>query len=50
MEKRAKRQKVLERESKKFSEHHREIKKKGYIKAGKERAHRLNASEGGGRR
>ena len=50
LEKRAKRQKVLERESKKFSEHHREIKKKGYIKAGKERAHRLNASEGGGRR
>ena len=45
VEKKAKRQKVMEREKAKFAEHHREIKKKGYIKAGKERASRLhNAS------
>jgi hypothetical protein len=44
VEKRAKRQKVMEREKAKFAEHHREAKKKGYIKAGKERAQRLRSA------
>jgi ribosome biogenesis protein BMS1 len=44
MEKRAKRRKIMERDKKKFAEHHRETKKKMYIKKGKERMSRLNAS------
>ncbi len=44
MEKRAKRRKIMEREKKKFAEHHRETKKKMYIKKGKERMSRLNPS------
>lgn len=42
MEKRAKKRKIMEREKNKFAEHHREAKKKMYIKAGKERMSRLN--------
>jgi ribosome biogenesis protein BMS1 len=41
IEKRAKRQKVMEREKAKFAEQNREVKKKKYIKAGKERMQRL---------
>ena len=40
-EKFAKRQKIREREAAKFSGQAREVKKKKYIKAGKERASRL---------